>query len=130
MAPSVGPQVRQRRVALQRRGIAESTLGAAGGIVVEGRDIGTVVWPEAPLKVFLTADPTARATRRNAELTGTAASVEQTQESLARRDRIDSGRTAAPLLRADDAVLLDTTELTLDEAVQAIVDLAEDRRRA
>jgi CMP/dCMP kinase len=123
---SAVPQVRHRLVDLQRRVVEQSVEG----IVVEGRDIGTVVWPDAPLKVFLTAEPSARATRRNAELTGADVTVAQTQEALARRDRIDSGRTAAPLLQADDAVLLDTTELTLDQAVQAIVDLAEKRRRA
>jgi cytidylate kinase len=123
---SAVPPVRHRLVDLQRRVVEQSTKG----IVVEGRDIGTVVWPEAPLKVFLTADPEARAARRNAELTGAEVTVAQTQESLARRDRIDSGRTAAPLLQADDAVLLDTTGLSLDEAIQAIVDLAEDRHRA
>jgi len=123
---SAVPQVRHRLVDLQRRVVEQSTTG----VVVEGRDIGTVVWPDAPLKVFLTADPQVRAARRNAELTGADVTVTQTQESLARRDRIDSGRTAAPLLQADDAVLLDTSGLSLDEAVQAIVDLAGDRRRA
>jgi len=123
---SAVPQVRHRLVDLQRSVVEQ----AGGGIVVEGRDIGTVVCPDAPLKVFLTAASAARAARRNAELTGATVTVEQTQESLARRDRIDSGRTAAPLLQADDAVLLDTTEMTLDEAVQTIVDLVEDRRRA
>jgi len=123
---SAVPQVRHRLVDLQRRVVAQ----AAGGIVVEGRDIGTVVCPDAPLKVYLTADPAARAARRNAELTGAPVTVAQTQEALARRDRIDSGRTAAPLLQADDAVLLDTTELSLEQAIRAVVDLAEDRRRA
>jgi CMP/dCMP kinase len=93
--------------------------------VVEGRDIGTVVWPEAPLKVYLTADAQARAARRHAELSGTPVTVAETQASLTRRDTIDSGRAAAPLLKADDAVLLDTTAMTLEEAVQAVVDLAE-----
>ena len=123
---SAVPQVRHRLVDLQRRVVEQSTEG----IVVEGRDIGTVVCPDAGLKVFLTADPASRAARRNAELTGAQVTVAQTQEALARRDRIDSGRTAAPLLQADDAVLLDSTELTLDEAIQNIVDLAKDRRRA
>ena len=123
---SAVPQVRHRLVDLQRRVVEQSSEG----IVVEGRDIGTVVGPDAPLKVVLTADSSARAARRNAELAGAEVSVAQTRESLARRDRIDSGRTAAPLLQADDAVLLDTTEMTLDEAVEAIVALAEDRRRA
>jgi CMP/dCMP kinase len=124
---SAVPQVRRRLVGLQQQVIA----GSRPGIVVEGRDIGTVVWPQAPLKVYLTADPAARAARRSAELTGAAAlGLAETQAALARRDRIDSGRKADPLMQADDAVLLDTTELTLDEAITAIVDLAEARRGA
>jgi cytidylate kinase len=113
---SAVPEVRRRLVDLQRKAIA----AADTGIVVEGRDIGTVVCPDAPLKVFLTADPSARAARRNAELTGAPVTVAETQAALARRDEIDSGRAAAPLMKADDAVWLDSTELTLDE----------DRRRA
>jgi CMP/dCMP kinase len=123
---SAVPEVRRRLVDLQREVVRES----GSGIVVEGRDIGTVVCPDAALKVYLTADPAARAARRHAELTGTPASVAETQAALARRDRIDSGRAAAPLLQADDAVALDTTELTLDEAIEAIVDLAEAQRGA
>jgi CMP/dCMP kinase len=123
---SAVPEVRRRLVRLQREVIA----AARPGIVVEGRDIGTVVAPEAPVKVFLTADPTARAARRHAELTGVPASVADTQAALARRDRIDSGRASAPLAQAPDAVLLDTTDLTLDEAIAAIVELAEERRGA
>ena len=123
---SAVPEVRRRLVDLQRRAVS----AADTGIVVEGRDIGTVVCPDAPLKVYLTADPSARAARRNAELTGTPVTVAETQAALARRDEIDSGRAAAPLMKADDAIWLDTTELTLDEAIQTIVDLAEERRRA
>jgi CMP/dCMP kinase len=123
---SAVPEVRRRLVQLQREVVERSE----NGIVVEGRDIGTVVWPEAALKVYLTAHAEARAARRHAELTGAPGTVAETQASLARRDEIDSGRVAAPLLKADDAVLLDTTELTLEEAVQAIADLAEARRGA
>jgi cytidylate kinase len=123
---SAVPEVRRRLVDLQRQVIGE----AGAGIVVEGRDIGTVVCPDAPLKIYLTADPAARAARRHAELTGPPATVAQTKRSLARRDTIDSGRAAAPLLQADDAVLLDTTDLTLHEAIQKVVDLAEQRRGA
>jgi CMP/dCMP kinase len=123
---SAVPEVRRRLVDLQRQAVS----AVDSGIVVEGRDIGTVVCPDAPLKVYLTADPSARAARRNAELAGTPVTVAETQAALARRDEIDSGRAAAPLTKADDAVWLDTTELTLDEAVQAIVDMAEDLRRA
>jgi CMP/dCMP kinase len=123
---STVPEVRRRLVDLQREVVRES----GSGIVVEGRDIGTVVCPDAALKIYLTADPAARAARRHAELTGTPASVAETEAALARRDKIDSGRAAAPLLQADDAVALDTTELTLDEAIEAIVDLAEAQRGA
>ena len=95
---------------------------------VEGRDIGTVVAPAAGLKVYLTADPSARAARRSAELTAShqrdLASVE---ESLRRRDKYDSTRATAPLAAADDAVVLDSTDLTLDEVVTSIVTLARSR---
>lgn len=121
---SAVPEVRRRLVDLQRQVISEP----GAGIVVEGRDIGTVVCPDAGLKVFLTADPEARATRRNAELTGAPVTVAETQAALARRDAIDSGRKAAPLLQADDAVVLDTTMLNLEQAIQTVVDLVEDRR--
>jgi CMP/dCMP kinase len=123
---SAVPQVRRRLVDLQRQVVRD----AEKGIVVEGRDIGTVVCPDARLKVYLTADPAARAARRNAELTGAPVTVAETEAALARRDRYDSGRASAPLVRADDAVLLDTTELTLDEAIDTIVDLLEARRGA
>lgn len=107
--------VRARLVDLQR------AIIGAGGIVVEGRDIGSVVWPQAELKVFLTADPTARAARRAAEA-GTA-DVAATQESLLNRDRIDSLRAVAPLTMPDGAIHIDTTELTLDEVVDLVVGL-------
>jgi cytidylate kinase len=113
---STVPAVRARLVELQREIIG------AGGIVVEGRDIGSVVWPAAGLKVFLTADPTARAARRAAEAGTT--DVTATQESLLNRDRIDSGRTVAPLVMADGAVHIDTTDLTLEEVVDLVVGLA------
>jgi cytidylate kinase len=113
---STVPAVRARLVDLQR------DLIGAGGIVVEGRDIGSVVWPAARLKVFLTADPAARAARRAAE--AGSADVTATQQSLLARDRIDSGRAVAPLTMADGAVHIDTTDLALDEVVDLIVRLA------
>ena len=115
---STVPQVRARLLDLQR-----SIIGA-GGIVVEGRDIGSVVWPAAEVKVYLTADPAARAQRRTAEHAhlGDAAA---TRAQLLERDRIDSGRTAAPLTMAEGAVHLDTTDLTLEEVVDYVVGLAE-----
>ena len=114
---SVVPAVRSRLLELQREVIGD------GGIVVEGRDIGSVVWPQARVKIFLTADPEARATRRAAE-TGSI-DVTATRESLLSRDRIDSGRVTAPLAMADDAVAVDTTGLTLDEVIDRVVALAE-----
>jgi len=117
---SAVPEVRRRLLELQRAVIGE------GGIVVEGRDIGSVVWPQAEVKVFLSAEPSARAERRAAE-TGSI-DVVATQESLLARDRIDSGRTTAPLTRADDAVQIDTTAYTLDEVVGQVVALVEAER--
>jgi cytidylate kinase len=116
-AVSVVPEVRARLLLEQRDIIGE------GGIVVEGRDIGTVVAPDAAVKVYLTADPAARAARRTAELAG--ADVAATELDLARRDRIDSGRATAPLSMADDAHHLDTTSYTLDEVVDRVVALVQ-----
>ncbi|MBW9204948.1 (d)CMP kinase [Mumia sp. zg.B17] len=114
------PEVRERLVRLQRE-----TIAASEGIVLEGRDIGTVVAPDAPLKVFLVADTNARAARRAAEQgQAEAAHVEATAASLQRRDAIDSSRTTSPLARADDAIQLDTTHLTLDEVIDEVVRLA------
>ncbi|WP_246382951.1 (d)CMP kinase [Nocardioides stalactiti] len=113
---STVPAVRARLVDLQRATIGE------GGIVVEGRDIGSVVWPDAGLKIYLTADPAARARRRAAEA-GTH-DVAATQESLLNRDRIDSARTVAPLVMPDGAVHVDSTHLSLDEVVDVVVGLA------
>jgi cytidylate kinase len=110
------PQVRSRLVDLQRRIIG------AGGIVVEGRDIGSVVVPNAPVKVYLTASASTRAERRTAELAG--ATVEATRREMERRDRFDSTRAITPLAVADGAVVLDTTELDLDEVVETIIGLA------
>ena len=111
------PEVRARLVELQR-----ATIGA-GGIVVEGRDIGSVVCPQAQVKLYLTADPSARATRRAAEEGGS--DVSATQASLLARDTIDSGRTASPLVQADGAVHIDTTPYTLEDVIGQVVALAE-----
>ncbi len=116
---SVVPEVRARLLALQREIIG------AGGIVVEGRDIGSVVAPDAAVKVYLTADPAARASRRAAEEGG--ADLARTEASLVARDRIDSGRATAPLVRADGAVHLDTTHLSLDEVIAQIVALVPEQ---
>jgi CMP/dCMP kinase len=111
------PAVRERLVALQREIIG------VGGIVVEGRDIGTVVAPDAAVKIYLTASAEARAQRRNNELTG--ATVAATQADMARRDHLDSTRKADPLARAADAVEVDTTSLTLSEVITEVVRIAK-----
>jgi cytidylate kinase len=98
-------------------------------LVLDGRDIGTVVFPAAPLKIFLTATPEARARRRLLQRGGTPAAADVAREAalLAERDRKDSARSIAPLRRADDAVLLDTSELDFAEQVGEIVRLARQR---
>lgn len=118
---STVPQVRARLLGLQRQIIADAE--AARGIVVEGRDIGSVVWPQAEVKLYLTADAAARASRRAAEEGGT--DVSATEQSLRDRDRIDSGRATAPLLMADGAVHVDTTPYTLEEVVALVVALVQ-----
>lgn len=109
------PAVRELMVARQRELIAR-----AGRMVVEGRDIGTVVAPDADLKVFLTASADARAQRRSAEI---AADVAATAADLARRDRLDSNRATSPLQQAADAAVLDTTALGIDEVVERLREL-------
>ncbi|MFF7365341.1 (d)CMP kinase [Streptomyces sp. NPDC008125] len=123
-AVSAVPEVRALITELQR-----SIAASAGqGIVVEGRDIGTTVLPAADLKVFLTASPEARAARRSGELKG--ADVAATKEALIKRDAADSGRKTSPLAKADDAVEVDTTELTLDQVIECVVTLVEEKRAA
>ncbi|GIJ29660.1 cytidylate kinase [Micromonospora qiuiae] len=113
------PAVRALLVARQQEMITN-----AGRIVVEGRDIGSVVAPDADLKVYLTASAAARAARRSAE---DASDVAATAADLARRDRLDSTRKADPLAQAPDAVELDTTELGIDEVVARLRELLADR---
>jgi cytidylate kinase len=116
-AVSAIPGVRELMVRRQRE------LIGAGGIVVEGRDIGTTVAPDAPVKIFLTADPEVRASRRlrqDGAATGDLA-LATTQADLLKRDSADSGRTASPLTQAADAIVLDSTELGIDEIVRQIL---------
>ncbi|NRQ40518.1 (d)CMP kinase [Nonomuraea sp. NN258] len=113
------PEVRMRLVGLQREIIG------AGDIVVEGRDIGTVVWPTAPVKVYLTASAEARAMRRSAEVAGS--TVEAQQAAMARRDTLDSTRKTDPLSMAAGAVELDTTPLTLEEVIAEVLRLVKER---
>ena len=115
---SVHPRVREAMVARQRQ------LNAAGRYVAEGRDIGTVVSPDSPLKIFLTASDEERARRRAAE---TGEDVETVLEAQRRRDARDTEREHGALRPADDAIELDTTGLSLDEVVARIVELAHER---
>lgn len=112
---SAVPGVRAAMVRRQQEAIGD------GGIVVEGRDIGTTVAPDAAVKVFLTADEKVRAQRRADETSG---AVDATRESLTRRDRLDAGRAASPLAQSPDAVVIDSTELSADLVVARIVELA------
>jgi cytidylate kinase len=114
------PEVRRQLLELQREIIGD------GGIVVEGRDIGSVVAPDAEVKIFLTADAAARARRRALETGGTDdEAIQATRESLLARDQIDSGRAASPLVMAQGAVHVDGTAYSLDEVVDLIVSLVE-----
>ncbi|MFI8518290.1 (d)CMP kinase [Streptomyces sp. NPDC085481] len=123
-AVSAVPEVRALITELQRS-IAK---GAEQGIVVEGRDIGTTVLPDADLKIFLTASPEARAARRSGELKGV--DVHATRQALIKRDAADSSRKTSPLAKAGDAVEVDTTDLTLDQVIECVVTLVEEKRAA
>ncbi|MEV5411825.1 (d)CMP kinase [Thermopolyspora sp. NPDC052614] len=123
-AVSAVPEVRRRLVA-QQQAIMDESCRDGAGIVIEGRDIGLVVAPQAPVKIFLTASAEARARRRTAELTGT--TVEAQQAAMARRDTLDSTRAASPLAKADDAVELDTTALSLEEVISEVLRLTKER---
>lgn len=116
------PEVRAHLLLLQRAAI-QAALTSGAGIVVEGRDIGSVVAPDADVKIYLSADAAARASRRAAEEGGS--DVTKTEESLRHRDRLDSTRTASPLVQADGALHIDTTELTLNDVIGQIVERAE-----
>lgn len=114
--------VRQELVAQQQR------LGKKKGVVMDGRDIGSVVFPDAELKIFMTADLETRAARRQQELLekGDLVDLEEIKSNLAERDRIDSSRAESPLIKVSDAVEIDTTHLTFDEQVAQIVQLAKE----
>ena len=115
-AVAANPDVRVEMVARQREWVAE-----LGGGVMEGRDIGSVVFPDAEVKVYLTASPEVRARRRAAEVPGL--DVDAVAADIRRRDEADSSRTASPLVTADGAQVLDTSELTVDGVVDAIVEM-------
>ncbi|PKN23114.1 MAG: cytidylate kinase [Deltaproteobacteria bacterium HGW-Deltaproteobacteria-22] len=115
---SVIPEVRSALVPIQRR------LALPGPTVTEGRDQGTVVFPDAPVKFFLTASPEARARRRHEELTakGTTISFERVLADQIERDARDENRAVAPLKRAADAILVDTTEMTIAQVVDFLME--------
>jgi len=117
------PEVRSFLLDLQR------DFARKHGTVMDGRDIGTVVLPDAALKIFLTASAEIRAKRRYRELCekGVDTTYEAVLEDMKYRDANDSGRSVAPLKAAEDAVMLDTSELTLEESIQAVFTLAEER---
>ncbi len=119
---SAFPEIRRRVDALLRRLASDYP----GGVVCEGRDMGTVVFPEAELKVFMGADADERARRRLLQRgeEATAAGIESEKQRLVARDTADSGRAVAPLRAAADALFVDTTDLTFDEQVERIVEAA------
>lgn len=118
------PEVRQKLIALQRR------LVRGQGVVMEGRDIGTVVFPDAPLKIFLKADVEERARRRlnQDQQEGRTNTLEQTAYDIGRRDQLDAERKISPLVPATDAVEIDSTDLSAEEVVERIVNLARERK--
>ena len=114
-------EVRHAMVDQQRK------MGKKKGYVIDGRDIGTVVFPDAELKIFMTADPLVRAHRRQIELMtkGEVLDIEDIVENIKKRDIIDSTRAESPLRQAEDAILIDTTYMTLDEQVDQVILLAD-----
>lgn len=113
------PAVRTRLVELQRE------LGKKKGIVMDGRDIGTVVFPNAELKIFMTADPIVRARRRLKELQekGLNVTLDEVLKNIEERDYIDQNRDVAPLRKADDAVVLDNTNMTVEEQMEWVEEM-------
>jgi cytidylate kinase len=118
---SVHPRVREWMVARQRE------MGVGGGVVMEGRDIGTRVFPDADLKIFLDADPVIREQRRLDQQQVKGPSAQTMAAELRERDRRDRTRAASPLLAAEDAVVLDSTNMTEDEVLQRIEELVEQK---
>lgn len=117
------PSVRQKLISLQR------TFARGPGVVMEGRDIGTVVFPEAGLKIFLRAAPEERARRRlkQDKADGREASLEQTANEIRLRDQLDAERKLSPLVPAPDAIQIDSTHLQADEVVEQILQFARER---
>ncbi|OLF11864.1 (d)CMP kinase [Actinophytocola xanthii] len=127
-AVSAVPRVRELLKLHQWR-IIEEACSTRGGIVVEGRDIGTAIAPDSPLKVFLTASTDARALRRTNQdaAEGRVSSLDATRADVERRDGLDSSRAASPLQAAEDAVWLDTTDLDIAGVLERILDLVDER---
>lgn len=119
------PRVRVAMVAQQRR------MGEKGGVILDGRDIGTVVFPNADLKIFLTATVNERAQRRYKELVekGTAVDLEQVKADMVQRDYQDSHRPVSPLKQADDAILLDSTGMHIEEVRDAIIKMIGEKEK-
>jgi len=119
------PQVREALVTLQRR------LGHNGGVVLEGRDIGSVVFPDAEVKIFLTASAAERGRRRCEELRarGIAVDLQQTIREVEERDALDSRRAHSPLVQVADAVAIDTTGLAVDGVLAAVLSVVDEQRR-
>jgi cytidylate kinase len=124
-AVSAIPDVRTQIVAGQRAWVA----ARGGAAVVEGRDIGTVVFVDAPVKVFLTANAEVRASRRAGDAEAGGKSVTLIKSDLDRRDQFDAGRAVSPMQAADDAVMLDTSEMSVAEVVGAILEMVHGERR-
>ncbi|GAB39989.1 MULTISPECIES: (d)CMP kinase [Gordonia] len=122
-AVSAVPAVRSKMVALQRLHAVDDF------VVVEGRDIGTVVFPDAQVKIYLTATPEARALRRHRQnlAAGRDSDFEQVLDSVNRRDHLDSTRTVSPLRPADDAVIVDTSDLSLEQVLDELAGLVQTR---
>jgi len=117
------PEVRKKLIALQR------SYARGGGVVMEGRDIGTVVFPDAPLKIFLEADPAERARRRlqQEQEQGRPSTLAQTASEIQQRDQLDAERETSPLVPAPDAIRIDSTHLTAGEVVEQILKIAGQR---
>lgn len=120
------PEVRSYLMEMQR------SMARRYDVLMDGRDIGTVVLPDAQLKIFLTASAEERARRRYAQLLekGTEETYESVLAEIVERDKRDSERETAPLKQAEDAVLLDTSDMTPEESIQAVIDLVAQRRKA
>ena len=127
-ASKVSAHAPLREVLLPVQRAAAEKARVKGGAVVEGRDIGTVVLPDAELKVYLSAAPEERA-RRRASQTGREGEFDRIRAAIARRDRQDSEREVSPLKPAEDAIVLDTTSLSLEQVISEVLDLAENLRK-